>query len=181
MEIYDVKLNHRGINSIEVPKQMTAVAGGDLEIRLINRGHPIHLTLSVSNAGLFTAFLHENLYVEDELEYRIPIKKESIAGFFDLEIITGYGTQRARSRVIVEKAPEKEEKAQKPAPAPETAPGISFRVPPIPLSLILAGIALILYLVWLFVFGAERDILILNVVAFLALLASIPAAWYRQR
>jgi hypothetical protein len=160
---------------------MTAVAGSNLEIRLVNRGHPIHLTLSVSNAGLFTAFQHENLYVEDELEYSIPIKKESIAGFFDLEIITGYGTQRARSRVIVEKAPEKEEKAQKSAPAPQPAPGISFRVPSIPLTLILAGIALILYILWLFVFGAKIDVLILNVIAFLALLASVPAAWYRQR
>ena len=176
--MYDIKLNHRGINSIETPKQMTAVAGSDLEVRLVNQGHPIHLTLSVTNAGLYTGFQHENLYVEDELEYRIPIKKESIAGFFDLEIITGYGTQKARSRVIVEKAPEKVEKLQSPAPTPAAAPGISFKVPAVPLTLILAGLAIILYLLWAFMF---QDIPVLNVIAFVALLASVPAAWYRQR
>jgi len=173
--LYEVHLNQKTINSIDAPKQMDADAGTDLEIRLVNHGHPVHVTLSANNAQPFTSFIHENLFIDDELEYKIPIKKDAVAGFFDMEIITGYGTKRAKFRIVVhqtsgEKVEKKEETAARASPAAPTALKI-----PQP-SLLLAGAGLVMYLAWF----AVPSLIALNILAFLALLAAFVMVWYRR-
>ena len=89
-------LNRVGINSIELPREkVTAEVGDQLRLKFSNRGAPIHITLTSSNAGMFTDFFHENMYVVDStLFFTFPSRKESEEGFFDLEIISGYGVTK---------------------------------------------------------------------------------------
>jgi len=72
--VYDVFLNRSGINSIEVPKGRVLVGtGGILQLRFLNRGSPIHITITSSNAGMYSPFFHENLYIVDETIFSIPL------------------------------------------------------------------------------------------------------------
>ena len=76
-KIVEVYLNRSGINSIEVPRENArAEIGTTLSLKFLNRGAPIHITATASNAGMFTDFFHENLYVVDETLLPIPIRKE---------------------------------------------------------------------------------------------------------
>ena len=53
----EVYLNRSGINSIEVPQENAHVeCGSYLTIKFLNRGAPIHITATTSNAGMFTDF-----------------------------------------------------------------------------------------------------------------------------
>ena len=49
--------------------------GSTLKIRFKNRGAPIHITATTSNAGMFTDFFHENMYVIDEIMLGIPLQE----------------------------------------------------------------------------------------------------------
>lgn len=174
--MYEVHLNQKTINSIDAPKQMDVEAGTDLEIRLVNHGHSVHVTLSAANAQLFTSFIHENLFIDDELDYKIPIKPDAVAGFFDMEIITGYGTKRAKFRIVVHqrsevKVEKKEVTSAKAAPAAPT----TLKLPQP--SLLLVGAGLVMYLAW---FVAAPSFVVLNLLAFLALLAAFVMVWYRR-
>lgn len=173
--MYEVHLNQKTINSIDAPKQMEVDAGTDLDIRLINHGHPVHVTLSATNAQPFTGFIHENLFIDDELEYKIPIKKDAIAGFFDMEIITGYGTKKTKLRILVRQASgEKVVRKEEPVSASPAAPS-ALKIPQPPILLAVAG--LVMYLVW---FVADPSNPVLNLLAFLALLAAFVIVWYRR-
>jgi hypothetical protein len=178
MDTAVIHLNQRGINSIEAPKQVEVEAGKTVDLQLVNHGHPVHLTLSAINPQMFTHFVHENLFVDGELEFHIPIRGNTYAGFFDLEIITGYGTKRTKMRVIVKK-PENGggKEAVPPAPEPVAAP-FAFKLPPqlhsVPFLMLAA--ALILYgLCW-----ALPDASYLKDLAFFALLAGFVVAWFRK-
>ncbi|MBP2133253.1 hypothetical protein J2128_001207 [Methanomicrobium sp. W14] len=98
---YIVNVNKRQINSIEVPEKAEAEVGEDLVMKLINHGSPLHVTVSVINARRFTHFLHENIYLKDEMEFRIPILSAAPTGSFQVEVITGYGTVRETFNVSV--------------------------------------------------------------------------------
>src|SRR5674476_604579 len=89
---FDFYLNRLGINLIEIPMEnVWAEIGGILRLFFKNRGAPTHLTISSPNAGIYTDFFHENMYVVDETVLTIPLRKDCPEGFFILEIITGYG------------------------------------------------------------------------------------------
>ncbi|MBN1194009.1 MAG: hypothetical protein JXA08_01465 [Methanomicrobiaceae archaeon] len=168
----EIHLNRRGINSIETPPQVEVEAGGSLLVRFINDGSPVHVTLTSSNAGMFTNFYHENLYVRDILEFRIPTREDAYAGFFDIEIITGYGTKRSQCRVLVKKYSEKVQ------PAPDSEP---VRIPvqraSFPwLLLILVAIGIIAYAGWI-----TTGEMLLSHITFIVLLTGVYFAWYSRR
>jgi hypothetical protein len=169
---YEIHVNKRGINTIEIPAEMKVNFDESVDLLIKNHGTPLHLTLSSTNAGMFTDFYHENLYIRDEAEYSIPIRHGAYAGFFDLVVITGYGTRRATSRVIVQPPQVKEERPkgellQVPAPKKNR-----ISVP----AWALVAVALLLYSAWLYF----RDDL-LNYAAFLVLLFGVFAVWHWHR
>lgn len=165
---YEVHLNQSGINSIDIPKEtITAEPGTSLNIRFLNRGAPIHITISSSNAGMFTDFFHENMYVLDESLLTIPIRKDCPEGVFDLEAISGYGGLKAQIPVHVLNPPVT--KPQEVYPLQPVAHGRPH------LLMILMGIALIVYCAWLY-----TDIEILNIAAFIILIVGALYTWYRQ-
>ena len=64
---FEVHLNRSGINSIDLPREKVSVEpGSGLRLVFSNRGAPIHITVTTSNAGMYTDFFHENMYVVDE-------------------------------------------------------------------------------------------------------------------
>lgn len=96
-----VRLNRRGINSIEMPETADVEVGESLVLKMINHGAPLHLTVSAINAKRFTHFIHENLYLDDNLVLRIPVLSVAPPGSFRIEIITGYGTVKEELTVNV--------------------------------------------------------------------------------
>jgi hypothetical protein len=168
---YEIYLNRSGINSIDLPREkILAEIGSNLRLKFLNRGAPIHITISSPNAGMFTDFFHENLYIVDEAVLPIPIRKESEEGFFDLEIISGYGGMKTAMRVAV---------VHKIRPIIGAAEEATLH--PVPhgrphLLMIMMGIALILYSVWLY-----SNIEFLNIASFIILITGALYTWYRQR
>jgi hypothetical protein len=170
--VYEINLNRVGINSIEVPREkVTAEAGDRLRLRFSNRGAPIHITMTSSNAGMFTDFFHENMYVVDSTLLSIPIRKEAPEGFFDLEILSGYGVTKTSLHVTVVnpalyRGPAKKEEP----PLQPVARGRPH------LLMVMMGIGLILYTAWLYV-----GVGFLNVAAFMTLIIGALYTWYRQQ
>jgi len=170
--VYEIFLNRVGINSIELPREkVTAEAGDRLRLKFSNRGAPIHITLTSSNAGMFTDFFHENLYVVDSILFSIPVRKESEEGFFDLEILSGYGITKTSLRVKVinpdlHKSPVKKEEP----PLQPVAHGRPH------LLMVMMGIGLIFYTAWLYL-----GLGILNIAAFMTLIIGALYTWYRQQ
>jgi hypothetical protein len=167
---YLIHLNRSGINSIDIPQEIiTAEIGSNLYIRLLNRGAPIHITISSSNASMYTDFFHENMYVVDETVLAIPIKRDSQEGFFDLEIIAGYGIVKTAMRVKIIPVQRIRPTVQEEFPLQPVAHGRPH------LLMVMMGIALILYSTWLY-----TDIEILNIASFIALIIGALYTWYRQ-
>ncbi|KQC05061.1 MAG: hypothetical protein APR53_08800 [Methanoculleus sp. SDB] len=172
MDICEIHLNRRGINSIETPPQVEVEAGSSLLVRLINDGSPVHVTLTSSNAGMFTDFYHENLYVRDILDFRIATREDAYAGFFDIGIITGYGTKRSQFRVLVKKYSEHQQQAPDVEPL---RPPVSTA--PFPwLLLLLVAIGTIAYAGWL-----TTGETLLSHLTFIVLLSGVYFAWYSRR
>jgi hypothetical protein len=169
--LVEIYLNRSGINSIEVPgDHVRAVIGTTLSLKFVNRGSPIHITATASNAGMFTGFFHENLYILDEAILPIPIKNECQPGFFDVEIIAGYGVMKASLRVDVD------------SPVDWSAHVRVQEVPIQPVAhgrphflMVMMGIALILYATWLY-----NGTAVLNTAAFVFLIIGALYTWYRQ-
>ncbi|MDD1660688.1 MAG: hypothetical protein LUQ62_05735 [Methanomicrobiales archaeon] len=167
----EIHLNRRGINSIEAPPAAEVPAGKSLVLVLVNHGHPLHLSVSASNAARFTPFMQQNLFVQGEGSLSIPVKGDAPAGTFDLEVMTGYGMRKVVLQVTVipaalVKAPE--EKA--PPPAPVRSPLALHRAAP---PLLAAGV--LLYAAWWILKKPET----LSVLSFLALLSAAILAWRR--
>lgn len=170
--VYEFFLNRVGINSIELPREkVTAEAGDRLRMKFSNRGAPIHITLTSSNAGMFTDFFHENMYVVDSTLFSIPIRKESEEGFFDLEILSGYGVTKTSLRVTVVNPDLYKGLAKKEEPPLQP---VAHGRPH--LLMVMMGIGLLLYTAWLYIgFG------ILNIAAFVTLIIGALYTWYRQQ
>jgi hypothetical protein len=169
--VYDVFLNRSGINSIEVPKSPVQVEiGATLCLRFVNRGSPIHISVASTNSGMFSSFFHENLYIVDETLFSIPISQECHEGFFDIEIITGYGVMKASFRVEV--IPAKIVTGIKRIREPPLQPVAHGRPHPLMVTM---GIALIFYSAWLYL-----KIDVLNTASFLTLIIGAIYTWYRQ-
>lgn len=169
---FEFYLNRLGINLIEIPREnIWAEIGGTLRLIFKNRGAPTHLTISSPNAGLFTDFFHENMYVVDETVLTIPLRKDCHEGFFVLEIITGYGGTKTSLRVDVLPGVE----IQKPA-AKEERPLQPVAHGRPHLMMVMMGIALILYSAFLY-----TKIEFLNTAAFIILIVGALYTWYRQQ
>lgn len=168
----DIYLNRSGINSIEVPPENARVeTGGTLRLNLINRGAPIHITVTSSNAGMFTNFFHENMYVVDEKALAIPLKKDCQPGFFDLEIIAGYGAMKASFRVEVGvKSARGPQSRDAEVPLQPVAQGRPH------LLMVVLAISLVLYSSWYY-----TGISFLNTAAFITFVAGALYVWYRQK
>jgi len=170
---YEIYLNRSGINSIEIPRgRVQAAVGGQLRLNFLNRGAPIHITITSSNAGMYTSFFHENLYVVDSIQLTLSISKEAQDGSFDLEILSGYGVTKTILHVNV----------TSPASAKIVEEKPDFPLQPVPhgrphLLMVMMGIALILYCGWLYYPEYE----ILNIAAFITLIIGALYTWYRQK
>jgi hypothetical protein len=167
---YDIHLNRSGINSIDLPQEIiTAEIASTLYLRFLNRGAPIHITVSSSNASMYTDFFHENMYVVDESVLAIPIRRNSQEGFFDLEIIAGYGIVKTGLRVKIVPVQRLRPTVKEEFPLQPVAQGRPH------LLMIMMGIALILYSAWLY-----TKIEFLNIASFLLLILGALYTWYRQ-
>jgi len=167
----EIHLNRSGINTIDLPRENAQVeCGSTLKIRFKNRGAPIHITATTSNAGMFTEFFHENMYVIDEVVLGIPLRKECSPGFFDVDIIAGYGAMKATLRVEVIVKPSREEQVlAKELPIQPEAHGRPH------LLMVAMALGLVLYCTWYY-----TRIEIFNLAAFIALIAGALFIWYRQ-
>jgi hypothetical protein len=168
---YEVYINRSGINSIDIPREkVLAEPGSVLILKFLNRGAPIHITVTSSNAGMFTPFFHENMYLVDEAVLNVPIRKDCPEGTFGLDIIAGYGAVKAALRVSVPITQRTRPKVQEEYPLQPVAHGRPH------LLMITMGIGLILYCAWIY-----TDIAFLNIAAFITLIVGALYAWYRHR
>ena len=167
MAACEIHLNRRGINSIELPAQAQAEAGKSLVLSFNNHGHPLHVSLSAKNSAGFTSFTHENLFVQGETEYEIPIFEDAKEGAFSLEVVTGYGRTSCEMRVLVRRpVPEKVEAKVEAKPVKTQIPWM--KVGPIALGLLL------------YAESFQPGLGILKDLAFLVLLAGLLLPWLRQ-
>ena len=163
----EIHLNRKAINSIELPAQVQAEAGKTLVLSFNNHGHPLHVSLSAMNPARFTSFTHENLFIQGQIEYEIPIFEDAEEGAFSIEVVTGYGRTKCEMRVFVRKPlPQMVEKKEEKEPEGLKVPWP--RVAPIAAGLILYGASLILRIEPL------KDL------AFFVLLAGLLIPWLQQ-
>ena len=168
---YEIFLNRTGINTIDIPREkVIAESGTGLILKFMNRGAPIHITITSSNASAFTDFFHENMYIVDEAALSIPIRKDCGEGAFDLEIIAGYGVVKAAIPVSVVTPQHMRPRVQEEYPMQPVARGRPH------LLMVTMGIALILYCGWLY-----TEIPFLNIASFIVLIVGALYTWYRQR
>jgi hypothetical protein len=167
---YEIYLNRSSINSIDIPREkVLAEPGAGLVLKFLNRGAPIHITITSSNASMFTDFFHENMYIVDEAVLSIPIRKDCGEGSFELDIIAGYGAVKVAlpvSVVVQHMRP----KVQEEYPLQPVAHGRPH------LLMVTMGIGLILYCSWIY-----TDIAVFNIAAFIILIVGALYTWYRQR
>ena len=163
----EIHLNRKAINSIELPAQVQAEAGKTLVLSFNNHGHPLHVSLSAMNPARFTSFTHENLFIQGQPEYEIPIFEDAEEGAFSIEVVTGYGRTKCEMRVLVRKPlPEKVEKKEEKEPEGLQIPWP--RVTPIAAGLFLYAASFLPGL------GVLKDL------AFFALLAGLLVPWLQQ-
>jgi len=172
----EIHLNRRGINSIEAPLDAEVAAGKSLDLALINHGHPLHLSVSAVNAGRYTPFMQQNLFVQGQGSLSIPVKGDAPFGTFDLEVITGYGMRKAVLSVSVISAPVEK--------APEVkAPAAESGRKPLPIRLavpVLLALGVILYAAWWILVQPPLDQAVLfSILSFLALVSAAILAWLR--
>ncbi len=177
----EVNINRRGINSVDVVPSIEVAPGDDLVLKLINHGSSIHLTLSSSNSIKYTDFFHDNLYLPDIVEYRIPILDSAPPGSFSVDIITGYGVNKKSLNVVVV-LPEETFISTDKEFEPEPEPGIKPKNKPdeesefpwlIAVILIIAGLG----------FGANivYQNIYINIATFVFLVAGVIVGWLYQR
>lgn len=179
MSVHEIFINRRGINSIELPRQVEVSAGGELLLRFVNKGHPTHVSISALNQQLYTDFIQENLYVPDELIYSIPIRDGPYTGVFDIEVVTGYGTKRGALKVFVTKKPE-------PAPEPQKKPETA-RTPLLShlnltmVQWLMLALGILLFLIWILLRPDISMVDTLLIIAFLLVVAGVLVAWFSRR
>ncbi|MDP3564838.1 MAG: hypothetical protein Q8R70_10150 [Methanoregula sp.] len=168
---FEIYLNRSGINSIDLPRgNIQAVTGSNLKVKFVNRGAPIHITISSANASKYTDFFHENLYIVDESVLTIPLFTDIQEGFFNLEIIAGYGVMKTTAKVDVIHPPPKKPIILEESPIQPVSRGRPH------LLMVMMGIALIVYTAWLY-----TAIELLNICAFIILIVGALFTWYLQR
>ncbi len=144
-----------------------AESGTSLRLRFLNRGVPIHITATTSNAGSFTDFFHENLYIVDESILAIPIRKDAGEGTFDLEIISGYGVMKTQLQISVVLRRLHGPVIKEGVPLQPVARGRPHFL------MIMMGIALLLYCGWI---CPKEEFL--NTASFILLIVGALYTWY---
>lgn len=168
---FEFYLNCLGINVIEGPREnIWGEIGSTLRLIFKNRGAPTHITISSPNSGMYTDFFHENMYIVDEAVLSIPLRNEGREGFFDLEIITGYGGVKTSLHVDVIQGVSYQKTAVR--EEPPLQPVAHGRPHPL---MIMMGIALILFSASLY-----TKIESLNTASFIVLIVGALYTWYRQ-
>jgi hypothetical protein len=120
---------------------------------------------------MYTDFFHENMYVVDETVLSIHLRTDCHEGFFDLEIITGYGGTKTTIRVdVIQGVAILKKAAKEEPPLQPVAHGRPH------LLMIMMGIALVLYSASLY-----TNIEFLNTAAFIILIVGALYTWYRQQ
>ena len=168
---YEIHLSRGTTGAVELPRDpVIAQAGSSLILDFFNHGIPLHLTVSSSDIGTFSAFSHENLYIEDRVTVTIPIRSGSPEGRFTVDIITGYGARKEPVQVTV--IPE-------PACPPEPVPAWRRVLPVVQADAVPALIllSLLLFLTWLIIIHADLVV----IAAFLALLGGTLLGWFSPR
>ena len=167
MGAFEIHLNRKAINSIELPAQVQAEAGKSLVLSFNNHGHPLHVSLSAMNPARFTSFTHENLFIQGQTEYEIPIFEDAEEGAFMIEVVTGYGRTKCEMRVFVRKPlPQQVEKKEEKEPERVKVPWP--RVVPVAAGLLLYVASFLPGL------GVLKDL------AFFAILAGLLVPWLQQ-
>lgn len=170
---FEFFLNRLGINIIEGPKEnIWGEIGSTLRLIFKNRGAPTHITISSPNSGMYTDFFHENMYIVDEAVLSIPLRNESPEGFFDLEIISGYGGVKTSLHVDVIQGVHQQKSLVRDN-EPPLQPVAHGRPHPL---MIMMGIALILFSASLY-----TKIEFLNTASFIILIVGALYTWYRQQ
>jgi len=164
----EIHLNRRGINTIELPAQAMAEAGKDFVLTFNNHGHPLHVSLSALNSARFTSFTHENLFIQGETEFPIPIFLDAEEGAFKLEVVTGYGRTKAEVQVSVRKP-----LPEKPA-AKEEEKLVRIQIPWMKIGPVVLGLLL---------YGASflHGLALLKDLAFFVLLAALLIPWLQKQ
>jgi len=165
----EIRFNARSINSIDLSESVEVSPGDTLVLRLKNEGSPLHLTLSTADAGRFTDFFHENLYLERSVDVPVFIRNDVFPGTFEIAVITGYGTNRSTFRVLVREPPAPQEEVPELPPLP-AAP----RLPVVPFAVITVAVLL-------FIIYVGTGIVIFEAAAFVVLIAGVFAAWFLRR
>ncbi len=165
---YEIHLNRRTINAIEAPGQVQAEAGKPLVLTFNNHGHPLHVSLSAKNAAPFTPFTHENLFIQGQTDYEIPIYEDAGDGAFSVEVVTGYGRTSCEMRVFVRKVA-----VVKAEPKPEEAPA-KIQVPWMTVGPIVIGLVL-------YAASFLPDLGVLKDLAFFVLLAGLLVPWLQKQ
>lgn len=173
MEIPEIHINRRGINSIEPPDGTVAHPGEELVLALVNHGGPLHLTVSAANSRPFTPFDHQKIFLQDREEVRIPIRGSARPGTFELTVIAGYGSTRQPVPITVEKRPPPPP-PEEPGPEPREGAGPAPDLRAV-LALVLMGSAIVMYVAWTRTGGITVHL------AFAAAVAGFVAAWFRRR
>lgn len=166
----EIGLNTRGINSIELPEPVSAAPGDTVFITLVNEGSPLHLTLAAADAGRFTDFCHENLFVDTTAEVPVFIRNDVFPGTFNIEVITGYGANRAKLGVVVRERPKPQvEEPRLPVPAP-----VETHLPVIPFAVVATA-------AFFFIIYAATKMVVFEAAAFIVLVVGVLAAWFLRR
>lgn len=175
MDVFEISLNRRGINSVEAPESVSVEQGGDLCLNFINNSTPMHLSISASNSGMYTDFFHQNLYIQDNQEYKIKIKNGAPVGSFPLMITVGYGSNKTplNVNVIKKEIPPPVLNQEEELPK-ELHPNIMAAVPVAVVTPVV--VAILFYSFW---FVSQDNLY--NYLAFTALLIGVLGAWSSHR
>ncbi|HJJ38498.1 MAG TPA: hypothetical protein O0X42_00035 [Methanocorpusculum sp.] len=184
MALIEIQMNRLGINSIELNSREAEVSAGTaLHIKITNYGASTHVTLKTDGSA-YTMFTYENIYLEAESEVIVPIRPDAETGSFSMHIISGYGLRD--EEIII--------KVIKPEPLPVREIPLDTQISSwdkkktksnpkagrVLVCAILPIIALVLILLWVFLFPALSPIMIVSVV-YVLMLAGIALVWLSAR
>lgn len=164
----EIRFNRQKINSIDLLPSVEVGPGDTLVLKLFNEGSPLHLTISAPDAGRFTDFVHENIFLEQDEDVPIYLRNDIFPGTFTLQVITGYGANRSDLMVYVrEPQVPKEEEPVVMQPEPEVPP----KLPVVPFAIVTMAVLL-------FVIYIGTGLTAFEASAFLLLIAGVLSAWF---
>ena len=89
MSACEIDLNREAITELIFWPRSRPNLGKTLVLSFNNHGHPLHVSLSAMNPSRFTRITHENLFIQGQTEFEIPIFEDAEEGAFSIEVVTG--------------------------------------------------------------------------------------------